>query len=388
MSKDKFHFAETGLALRRQKSRFRRLRPVSPVTGAEVEIDGRRVINFCANDYLGLSKHPLLRDRAAEYASQYGTGATASRLICGNYEIFKTVEDRIAALKGFEAALVLNSGYQANVSLLPALADPDALVLSDRLNHNSLIQGARLSGSTVSVYAHNNLSDLARLLSKSASKSFSRTVIVTESVFSMDGDIVDLAAIKRLADEYGAILVVDDAHATGVMGKNGMGLADGRMADVVIGTFSKGGGSFGAYVACSRLLRDYFINYCSGFIYTTALPPPVIGAVDAFLELIPTMGAARESLQRHADKIRSALSEMGYDTGASASQIIPVIVGGEKETLDLSAWLLDHGILATAIRPPTVPKGASRIRISLSVGHEPVHIDRLLAAFREWRSVR
>ncbi len=388
MSKDKFHFAETGLALRRQKNRLRRLRPISPVSGAEVEIDGRRVVNFCANDYLGLSKHPLLKERAAEYASRYGTGATASRLICGNYDIFSAVEDRIATLKGFEAALVLNSGYQANVSLLPALADPDALVLSDRLNHNSLIQGARLSGSTVLVYGHNDLSDLARLLAENASKTFSRIVIVTESVFSMDGDIGDLVAIKRLADEYGAILVVDDAHATGVVGKNGMGLADGGTADVAIGTFSKGGGSFGAYVACSRLLRDYFINCCSGFIYTTALPPPVIGAVDAFLELVGEMDAARERLRRNADKIRSTLFEMGYDTGASASQIIPVIIGGEKETLDLSAWLLDQGILATAIRPPTVPKRASRIRISLSACHEPAHIERLLGAFRKWRSSR
>ena len=388
MSRDKFYFVDTGLALRRDQHRLRRLRPVFPVSDVDVEIGGRRVVNFCANDYLGLSKHPLLKQRAAEYASRYGTGATASRLICGNYDIFSAVEDRIAALKGSEAALVLNSGYQANISLIPALTDPETLILSDRLNHNSLIQGVRLSRCTVKVYRHNDVSDLGRLLEQNASKTYSRIVIVTESVFSMDGDISDLAAIKKLADAFDAILVVDDAHATGVMGKNGMGLAGGHSADVVMGTFSKGGGAFGAYVTCSNRLRDYFINCCSGFIYSTALPPPVIGAVDAALELIPEMDAARTTLRRHADKIRSGLANMGFDTGASASQIIPVMIGGEKEALALSEWLFDKGILASAIRPPTVPDKASRIRISLSAAHQPGHIDRLLNAFRKWQSIR
>jgi len=383
---DKFAFVDKELARRKAEHRFRRLKPVLPLCAVEIRADGRRMINFCSNDYLGLSRNETLRSRAVDYLSAYGAGSTASRLICGNYDIVEAAERKLARLKEMEAALIFNSGFQANVTVIPALADKNSLILSDRLNHNSIIQGARLSRGTVKIYRHNDPAHLAEQLDEAARQSFSRIIIVTESVFSMDGDISDLAAISALADRFGAIFIVDDAHATGVLGPKGMGLANGHLADVTIGTFSKGCGGFGAYVACSARLRDYLINCCPGFIYTTALPPAVIGGIDAALDLIPEMNTARSRLMDSAARVRQELNAMGFDTGASATQIIPVLIGDTQKTLSLSKWLADQGILALAIRPPTVPDGASRIRISLSAEHTPIHIGQLIEAFKGWRN--
>ncbi len=369
---------------REQSHRLRRLRDVSGVSGVNVYIGGRRIINFCSNDYLGLSQHPLVMARAAEYLDAWGAGSTASRLICGNYEIFSRLEEKIAHLKRAESALIFNSGFQANISVLPALADKNTLILSDRLNHNSLIQGCRLSGARVLIYEHNDLDHLARLLEENSKNGFCRIIIVTESVFSMDGDICDLSGIEVLSRQYGAFLMVDDAHATGVMGENGMGMTAGRKVDLAMGTFGKACGSFGAYVTCSAELRQYLINRCSGFIYTTALPPTVLGAVDAALDLIPEMEAQRRTLMQNAKGLRASLNELGFHTENSATQIIPVIIGNEKDALSLSAFLEEKNMLVTAIRPPTVPEGKSRIRISLSVPHTPEHIRNLTGALREW----
>jgi len=340
------------------------------------------MINFCSNDYLGLSKHPLLRQRAAAFAERYGTGSTASRLICGTYDCFETVENRLARLKGTEGVLVLNSGFQANVSLIPALADAETLILSDRLNHNSIIQGARLSRSPRVLYNHNDLDDLRRLLAEHRKGAHSRILIVTESVFSMDGDRCDIDGLIDLAQQHQAVLMVDEAHATGVIGTRGMGLTTGKDVDVTVGTFGKALGSFGAYIACSAQMKDYLINCCSGFIYTTALPPSVVGAIDAALDLAPNMAAERRTLRDNADFLRGTLQGLGYDTGNSTTQIVPVIVGGERETLALSARLEGSGFLATAIRPPTVPKGQSRIRISLSAAHTREQLEALIEVFR------
>lgn len=383
---DKLHFVDDELSLRVAKDRLRALYPVVPLTDTEIYFQGQSVINFCSNDYLGLSMHPVLKERAGQYLARYGSGATASRLVCGDYDIFSFVEAKIARAKQKEAALVFNSGFQANISILPALANHDSVIFSDFLNHNSIIQGARLSRANVVIFPHNDMQELKRLLSKHAQNGV-RIIIVTESVFSMDGDIADLATIQMLADEFNAVLVVDDAHATGVMGKNGMGLASGDGADVIMGTFSKGFGGFGACVACSKRLRDYFINVSPGFIYSTALPPAVLGAIDAALDIVPQMEAARETLRVNSDRVRSRLQRMGWDTGASASQIIPVVVGSELKALALSSWLLENGILAVAIRPPSVPEGGSRIRISMCAGHTRAQINRLLDTFSRFEKV-
>ncbi|MFH1488486.1 MAG: aminotransferase class I/II-fold pyridoxal phosphate-dependent enzyme [Pseudomonadota bacterium] len=384
----KYDFIRRELDRRDRIHHRRRLKTVTPLERAEVLVDGRRLINFCSNDYLGLSKHPLLKSRALEFIEKYGAGSTASRLICGSLDCFDRIENKLAALKGTGAALILNSGFQANVSIIPALADRRGLILSDALNHNSLIQGALLARCRIFRYRHNDLRHLRDLLVENRDRGFTRKLILTESVFSMDGDRSDIRGLADLAEEFGAFLVVDEAHATGVLGRKGMGLSCGEKVDVAIGTFSKGCGSFGAYAACSEEIRAYLINFCNGFIYSTALPPAVIGAIDAALELIPDMDDARRHLEASTEYLRMSLKNTGWETGPSSSQIVPIIIGSERETIELSGWLEKGGIFATPIRPPTVSPGESRIRLSLSVFHGKREVDRVIELLQVWRERR
>ncbi len=379
-----YGFVEEALEKRRSGRRFRTLRPLFPTSAIEVETEGRTMVNFCSNDYLGLSKHPLLIERSQEFSRRYGTGATASRLICGTYQCMEEVEEKLARLKGTEAALILNSGYQANLSLLAALADRHALILSDALNHRSIIEGARLARCEVIPYRHNDMGHLRELLEASLTRGYSRVLVVTESVFSMDGDCGDVDRLASLGAEYQIITIVDEAHATGVQGARGMGLACDGKADICVGTFGKALGSFGAYFALSQRMRDYMVNYCSGFIYSTALPPPVVGAIDAALDLVPSMEKERREIRQKAEYLRDALHALGFDTGDSITQIVPVLIGGEEETLALSKKLEESGLLALAVRPPTVARGESRIRLTLSVLHTDEHIRRLVDGFRRW----
>lgn len=381
---DKLSFVHTALAERRQSQRFRTLQTVQPVDTVQVQRT-KPLINFSSNDYLGLSKHPALIAAAQDYTARYGTGATASRLVTGTYPIHQALEERFAAACGREAALLFNSGFQANATILPLLCDRQSLVLCDRLVHNSLIQGILASSARWIRYPHNDLDQLEQQLQRAQAKSYNRIVIVTETVFSMDGDCSDVDRLVQLADQYDALLYLDDAHALGVMGKSGLGLAAHRPGiDLVIGTFGKAFGSFGAVVTCSKLLRDYLINCCPGFIYTTALPPAVIGAIDAALTLMPDLTAERQQLANQANQLRSKLQALGYETGDSASQIVPILLGEEERTLHLSQWLEDQGILATAIRPPTVAAGTARIRLALSCHHTENHLNHLLQQLQNW----
>jgi 8-amino-7-oxononanoate synthase len=387
MANHKFAFIETALAKRQQNQQLRTLQPVRPIDAIRVERQGRTLINFSANDYLGLAKHPAVIAAAQTYAAQYGAGATASRLVAGTYEIHLALEAKLAQACGRETALLFNSGFQANLTILPALLDRQSLVLCDRFVHSSLLQGSLASGAQFERYRHNDLDDLATRLKAAASKNYSRILIVTETVFSMDGDQSDVGALTQLAAQYNAILYLDDAHALGVLGHNGMGLAAGFSGvDLVIGTFGKAFGAFGAFVGCSRQLRDYLVNCCPGFIYTTALPPAVIGAIDAALTLMPTLGPERDLLIQRATQLRSQLQALGYDTGASTTQIVPIILGAEAKTLALSSWLEQQGILATAIRPPTVAPSTSRIRLALSSCHTELHYNLLLNAIQSWQN--
>ncbi|GAA4325663.1 8-amino-7-oxononanoate synthase [Pigmentiphaga soli] len=363
----------------------RRLRAVQPGPAGRLVSGGRRLVNFSSNDYLGLARHPALVARAQAWAADYGTGAQASRLVCGNFEAHQAVEAKIARLKGTEAALLFASGWQANAAVLPALLRAAASrgapqVYTDRLNHASLHHGCQAAGVREVRFRHNDLDHLDQLLS--GRDGDGPCFIVTESVFSMDGDRVDVARLADLADRHGAFLYLDEAHATGVLGEGGMGLAGlapGRV-DLAMGTFSKALGSFGAYVAGSQALCDYLVNACSGLIYTTALPPPVLGAIDAALDLIPSLDAERERLAASGRRLRAALQGMGVDTGASSTHIVPAIVGDETRALALSAALEAAGLLAVAIRPPTVPAGTSRLRIALSAAHTEGDLARLLNA--------
>ncbi len=366
------------------QGRRRSLRGVEPLDGGRIRVGGRELVNFSSNDYLGLSRHPQVIERAREWAARWGAGSGASRLVTGHLDALSAVEEKIAAAKGVEAALVLASGWQCNVSALAALLDrslwgAEPLVFADRLNHASLHMGCAVAGAKQNRFRHNDLSHLKDLLMRTAREPGPR-IIVTESVFSMDGDVPDVDQLVAIAEEWNALLYLDEAHATGVLGVNGFGLSVGTHVDVAMGTFSKAMGSFGAYVACSRAVKEWLINRASGFIYATALPPAVLGAMDASIDLVPTLGPARARLQAMAEHVRNRFHEAGLDTGASSTQIVPVILGEEERTLRVAARLEEEGLLGIAIRPPTVPNGTSRIRFALSAAHSDADIERLIHA--------
>jgi len=345
---------------------------------------GDGLLNVSSNDYLGLSQHPLLKARAADWAERYGVGAGASRLVTGTLELHRGVEAKLAALKGTEAALLFASGWQANASVLCALLrlERAPLVFFDALNHASLHHACHAAGAERIRFRHNDMDHLADVLAQHEGVG-GRRFIITESVFSMDGDQADLPALRALADRYNAFLYLDEAHATGVLGQRGMGLSSSVAGgvDLAMGTFSKALGGFGAYVAGSRVLCDWLVNRASGFIHTTALPPPVLGAMDAALDVVPDMDSDRARLMANAARVRLALTAMGIDCGGSTTQIVPAVVGGEEQAMRLAGKLLELGIVAVAIRPPTVPAGTSRLRLALSATHSDADVDRVIAAF-------
>ncbi|MEX0686008.1 MAG: 8-amino-7-oxononanoate synthase [Balneolales bacterium] len=376
-------FITKALEERNHTNQFRNI-VESSIDGVYIQRNGNRLINFSSNDYLGLASNPDVALASKKFIDRFGNGSAASRLITGTGEYHIELEKKLASALGTEASLIFNSGYQANTTVIPALAGRNSLVLSDKLNHNSLLQGANLSLGKLQRYRHNDPGHLKTLL-KRAEGHYERILIVTESVFSMDGDVADLAVISSLAKSYGAMLMVDEAHAIGVLGENGMGLCVRKYnADIILGTFGKAFGSFGAFVACSQAMRDYLINFCGGFIYTTALPPSIIGAATKSLELVAGMDGERLTLAQNADYLRKRLRDSGYDTLKSGTQIIPVIIGDEEKTVSLSKYLADQGIFAVAIRPPTVKQNSSRIRITLSSMHTKEHIDQLMTALIAW----
>jgi 8-amino-7-oxononanoate synthase len=356
----------------------RRLNPAALAPDGRLERDGATLIDFSSNDYLGLAHHPLLVERAAEWAARYGAGAGASRLVTGTHEAHLAVEARIAAFKGAEAALLFPSGWHCNAAVLAALlkAAPGTLLFTDRLIHASLHAGA--AGHRQIRFRHNDCDHLEELL---AANDGGPKLIVTESVFSMDGDRADIARLAAIAKAHDAFLYIDEAHATGVLGPRGRGISAAHPgADLVMGTFSKALGCFGAYVAGSRALIDYLVNACGGFIFSTAPPPAMLGAIDAALELVPGMDAERARLARHGDHLRARLEAAAIGTGASSTQIVPAIVGEAADALALTAALQEDGLLAAAIRPPTVPPGTSRLRLALRATHAESDIDRLADA--------
>ncbi|MBL7236618.1 8-amino-7-oxononanoate synthase [Novacetimonas hansenii] len=366
--------------------------------------DGQMLLDFSSNDYLGLAHHPLLIERACEWGHRWGSGSGASRLVSGTTPAHRQVEARLADFKQTQAALLFASGWQANASVLPALCrlatarmGEAPLVFTDRLNHASLHHGCQAACIRQIRFRHNDLDHLSTLLETHRDRPGMR-FIVTESVFSMDGDRVDILALRALADAYDAFLYLDEAHATGVLGPQGRGLsglthdaasqeagsqaAHAHGVDLVMGTFSKAMGSFGAYVAGSRALCEWLSNCCSGFVYTTALPPANLGAIDAALELVPLMETQRRRLQENARTVRQAIHECGLSTGASNTQIIPIEIGDTPRTMDFAAILAREGILGIPIRPPSVPPNGSRIRLALSAAHDDAMIATLIAAIR------
>jgi 8-amino-7-oxononanoate synthase len=376
-------------AQRAAQDRLRTLKSATLAPGGRIVRDGRAYVNFAGNDYLGLSLHPALIAASRDFTQKFGAGVAASRLVTGDHPGFAELELKIAVAKRQEAALVLSGGYQTNVSVLAALADAEVIgrpvtVLADRLAHHSLLQGATLAGARLMRFQHNDYNHLENLLrARTAKGEF--CVVVTESVFGMDGDLADLHEIGALAKKFDALLYVDEAHATGVFGSRGFGVCENfsEDVDVAMGTFGKALGGFGSYLALPKTLREFLVNRCGGLIYSTGVPPAVLGAMGAALDLVPAMNAERAALLASAEGLRTKLRGAGFDCGASASQIVPVLIGGERDTLDLASKLEARGFLVAAIRPPTVPPGTSRLRISLSAAHRAEDVAALADALVE-----
>jgi 8-amino-7-oxononanoate synthase len=340
-------------------------------------MDGRTYINFSSNDYLGLAGHPRLVKAGHAALDALGTSARASRLVHGTLSLHEEAEAGLAAFKGTESALLFGSGYLANIGIIPALVGRDDVIFADKLCHASLIDGIQLSRAKLYRFAHNNTDDLARLLADHRGKG--KALIITESVFSMDGDLAPLREIAELAEQHGAMTYVDEAHAAGVFGPQGAGRVSelGLSSNITIsmGTLSKALGSYGGYAACSSSMRDWLINRARSFIYSTALPPIIPAMVIESLAILteePDMGPR---LLQRARAFRKMLQKNGLQIGPTSSQIIPIIMGNQQAALTASARLKERGILVTAMRPPTVPKGTSRLRVSLSLAHSDSHIE-------------
>jgi 8-amino-7-oxononanoate synthase len=357
--------AITELTRLSEQGLYRRLRTIEGAADKFVEVEGRRLLLLCSNNYLGLATRPEVVEAAARAARDYGAGAGASRLISGSLRLHAALEEELAAFKGTEAALLFNSGYHANVGVISTLVGREDAVFSDELNHASIIDGCRLSRARVVVYPHADSAALADLLARTPAR---RKLIVTDSVFSMDGDRAPLREICELAERHGAWVMVDEAHATGVLGRRGAGLVEelgleGRV-DVQMGTLGKALGSFGAYVAGSRPLIDWLANRARSFVFTTALPPAAVGAARAALHLLQAEPELRVRLHENAQRLWELLRAVGADVPRQASHILPVLVGEERRTMELSEGLLREGVWVQGIRPPTVPPGSSRLRVT------------------------
>jgi 8-amino-7-oxononanoate synthase len=361
----------------RERGLKRKLRLIEGPQGPRVLLDGRPVLLLCSNDYLGLANHPRVREAAAEAALRWGTGAGASRLISGNMEPHRELEARLAAFKGYRSALLFGSGYLANTGAIAALASRGEVVFSDQLNHASIIDGCRLSRAETFVYRHRDVEHLAWGLREAGGRA---ALIVSDGVFSMDGDVAPLAELAELAGRHRCRLMVDEAHATGALGPGGRGsvAAAGLSGevDVVIGTLGKALGSYGAYACATDELTDYLLNAARSFVFSTAPPPPVAAAGLAALELLESNPRWVEQLAANADALRRALATEGLAVGEGNTQIVPVAVGDAERTMELSELTLARGAFVQGIRPPTVPEGSSRLRFTAMATHSAEELER------------
>jgi 8-amino-7-oxononanoate synthase len=358
--------------------------------GPRVRVGGRELLQFASNNYLGLANDPRVKEALARGIEKWGWGAGASRLVAGHTEAHEALEADLAAFKHTEAALVFPTGYQTNLGVVGSLVGRGDLVLSDRENHASIYDAVKLSGARLVRYAHADAGDAARLLAKHRDAP-GRRLIVTDTVFSMDGRLAPLRALAELAEREGAMLLVDEAHATGVLGPTGAGLAEevGLESDTTasVGTLSKALGGIGGFVGASREVCDLIVNRARSFSYTTALPAAACEAARAALAIVRAEPDRRKRVLALAERLRCALQEKGFESGRSETQIVPVLVGEPERALALAAALLERGIFCPAIRPPTVPPGTSRLRVSLTAEHTEEDVDRLVAVLAEARRV-
>ncbi len=350
-------------------------RLISGPQGPRVLVDGSPALLLCSNNYLGLADHPAVREAAAEAAMRWGAGAGASRLVSGTMTPHHRLEERLAAFKDREAAVLFGSGYLANLGVIAALARPGDVVFSDALNHASIIDGCRLSRAEVFVYDHCDTEHLEWGLERAKGRG---ALIVTDGVFSMDGDVAPLAEIVELAGRYGARVAVDEAHGTGALGPGGRGaVAEAGVedeVDVIVGTLGKALGSYGAFAACDRAMARYLVNAARTFIFSTAPPPPAAAAALAALELLEQRPQMVQRLSANAATLRAELIDQGFDVGDSRTQIIPLVVGEAPLAVEICEQALANGVFAQAIRPPTVPVDTSRLRLAVMASHREAEL--------------
>jgi 8-amino-7-oxononanoate synthase len=373
----------------KSKNLFRQPVCIESSQGPRISINGKTFLNFSSNDYLNLSQHPDIIKAAMAGLKKYGFGSGASRLLSGTYDSHRQLERNIASFKKTESALVFNTGYAANTGIIDALAGKDSVVFSDELNHASIIDGARLSVADVKIYRHRDVNHLESLLNKNIkNRKAGRGLIVTDTVFSMDGDIAPLKDLISLSKKFNTLLMIDDAHAMGVVGKTGRGGLEYfgiKSRDIIqMGTLSKAAGCFGGFVAGNRELIDLLVNRARSFIYSTSLPPAVaVASIRAIKILDSGSDYRRKKLWKNRERMYQGLKNIGFDTIDSETPIIPVMVGETKEALRIGSHLYSNKIFTPAIRPPTVSEGKCRIRFTVTAGHTYKDIDMALEAMKK-----
>ncbi|WP_218124638.1 MULTISPECIES: 8-amino-7-oxononanoate synthase [unclassified Candidatus Frackibacter] len=367
----------------KQKGLYRQLKRLESSQAPRTVINGKEVIMLASNNYLGLTIEPEIKQKTIETVKEYGTGSGGSRLTTGNYDLHQSLESELANFKDTEAAIIFNTGYMANLGVLTTVVGQKDLIISDELNHASIIDGCRLSKAEVVIYKHKDLKDLELKLQKG--KNYRRILIVTDGVFSMDGDLTPLPGIVDLASKYQALVMVDDAHGTGVLGESGAGIVEHfnlkNEVDIQVGTLSKALAAEGGFIAGNKLLVDLLRNKARSFIYSTALAPSAIEAGLSSLQYLYNNPQILRRLWRNINLLKSGLKDLGYQLLPSNSPIIPIMIGDEEETIELSHRLLEEGILAPGIRPPTVPKRTSRIRTTVMANHQIKDIEEALEVF-------
>jgi 8-amino-7-oxononanoate synthase len=356
-----------------------------PETGGEILVDGRKLLNFSSNDYLGLARNQRLKDAAIKAIQRFGSGATASRLLTGHLTLHEELECDLARMIGTEAALVFGSGFLTNLGVLTSLAGPADRVFSDRLNHASLIDGIRLSRAHCDRYRHKDMNHLEELLNKKPETG--KRLIVSESVFSMDGDIAPLEELFELANRYHALLIIDEAHAIGVFGHRGGGVCrtPGKeiQPDVITGTLSKALGGYGGFAACSASIRRLLINKARSFIYSTALPPACLGSAREAVRIVVSEPGLGKNLLKKARWFHRLLTQRGVKMPEFESQILPIIVGDNEAVMRFAESLQEKGLLVKGVRPPTVPPGTARVRLSLTLSMSDEALEKAASAIAE-----
>ncbi len=367
------------------RGEYRSLRRVEGHQGPRVTVDGRECVNLCSNNYLGLANHPRLKKAAIDAIQKYGAGTGASRLVCGNLRLHQELEAKIAGFKGQEAALIFNSGYVANLGIITALVGRGDIIFSDKLNHASIVDAMVLSRAEFVRYAHKDMESLEKSLREA--REYKEKLIITDTLFSMDGDIAPLPEIADLAKKYNAMVMVDEAHATGAFGETLGGLVEHfglkEDIDIQMGTLSKALGCFGGYVSGRSKLMEYLINKSRPFIYTTSLPPSVLASCIEAIDIIGKERWLKDTLMSNALLVRKGLIDLGFDIMNSESQIIPVLIGESEKAAEFSRLLLAEGIFMQAIRPPTVPKGQARLRLTVMATHKKEDLNTALAAIEK-----